>query len=351
MSRLSDEERGVLMLDRIVLRSCILTDRLAKGPTPAPIKNQVRSDGNTKRADQDSALRTSDQGDLTDRQRESSKTWSGAEPIVVDPRDPRGRKLKINPEFRKAIRPLSLEERERLKEQLLASGGPIEPIAVWKGHGDIVDGHNRYDICVELGLRFPIIELEFEDEEEAINWIREHQLAKRNLSGNHLRYTRGLLYEQMREEEENADENSEVEDPECGEEEKPTALDRLAQQFKVDPKTILRDADFARNLDVIADVASEDFRERVLNGDLRVSQNALKRIALLRHAKIRKEVEQTLKDGKIRGPRRPKAKPVAILSSQWTKASATARRQFLVSVAKDEESAELIKEVLDTVVS
>ena len=47
--------------------------------------------------------------------------------------------------------------------------------------GVIIDGHNRYEICQKEGLHFEIEEMSFETEQEAMVWIINNQLGRRNL--------------------------------------------------------------------------------------------------------------------------------------------------------------------------
>ena len=55
--------------------------------------------------------------------------------------------------FTLPIPPLLNEERALLRQNLL-SEGCRDALVVWKGHDVLLDGHNRYDICTELGLPF-----------------------------------------------------------------------------------------------------------------------------------------------------------------------------------------------------
>lgn len=52
--------------------------------------------------------------------------------------------LRIDPEFKSQIPPLTQDERKQLEENILAEGELLAPIFVW--NGTIVDGHNRYEI-------------------------------------------------------------------------------------------------------------------------------------------------------------------------------------------------------------
>ena len=94
--------------------------------------------------------------------------------------------MKINPEFKKLIPPLSGEELAGLEASISAEG-IREPVILW---GDIIiDGHNRYEIGSRLGLEVPSINREFADENAVKRWMIENQFGRRNLSA----YQRGLL--------------------------------------------------------------------------------------------------------------------------------------------------------------
>ncbi len=86
--------------------------------------------------------------------------------------------LKINPRFKDAIPPLTNEEYENLRESI-KSEGCRDAIIIW--NGVIVDGHNRYGICTELGILFNTLEKSFENDNDAEEWIMRNQLSRRNL--------------------------------------------------------------------------------------------------------------------------------------------------------------------------
>jgi hypothetical protein len=87
--------------------------------------------------------------------------------------------LNIDTEFSKLIPPLSEEEFRQL-EQNIISEGCRDPLFTWKGF--IVDGHNRFTICSQHGIHFKTKRLSFESKNDAILWILENQLGRRNLS-------------------------------------------------------------------------------------------------------------------------------------------------------------------------
>lgn len=87
--------------------------------------------------------------------------------------------LKIDPEFKNLIPPLSEEEFRQLEESIKAEGC-LDALSTWKGI--IVDGHNRYKICQENNIPFDVRAKDFSSREEAIEWILVHQLGRRNLT-------------------------------------------------------------------------------------------------------------------------------------------------------------------------
>lgn len=88
------------------------------------------------------------------------------------------KKLQIIKEFQSLIPPLTKEEYDLLEQNILKEG-IRDPIIVY---GDtIVDGHNRYKIAQEHGLKVDTISKEFNSIDEAKIWIIENQLGRRNI--------------------------------------------------------------------------------------------------------------------------------------------------------------------------
>lgn len=99
--------------------------------------------------------------------------------------------LRIDPDLRDLIPPLSEEEHGMLEDSILRNGCDT-PLTVW--NGTIVDGHNRYEICRRHDIPFGIEEKDFDDKDAAMFWMLEHQLARRNLNS-YQRSLIGLKYE------------------------------------------------------------------------------------------------------------------------------------------------------------
>lgn len=86
--------------------------------------------------------------------------------------------LEIREEFFKLIPALSSEEASNLI-QSLQKEGCRDSIVIW--NGIIVDGHNRYAICKKYGIKFEVVEMDFEDKYDAMIWMINTQFARRNL--------------------------------------------------------------------------------------------------------------------------------------------------------------------------
>lgn len=101
--------------------------------------------------------------------------------------------LQINPKFEQIIPPLSVDEFAQLEENILKLGRITEPIHVW--NGVIIDGHHRYKIALKYPeITYDIYNHNFGSEHEAISWMCNSQLGRRNLTEPHKRYLIGTRY-------------------------------------------------------------------------------------------------------------------------------------------------------------
>lgn len=92
------------------------------------------------------------------------------------------KELKIDPELRDLLPPLTDEEYKQLEKNITENGFDKNfPIMEW--HGFIVDGHNRYDICKKHNITDYVVgTLAYETKEEVMEWMLDIQLGRRNLS-------------------------------------------------------------------------------------------------------------------------------------------------------------------------
>jgi len=104
------------------------------------------------------------------------------------------RTLSIEPKFRDICRPLTDAEKELLHRDLLGRG-MLNPIIVWQGKDIIVDGHNRYAWATQNKQPFEVKEEFFADEDDALEFIIQNQLGRRNIDSKTRDYLQGELLE------------------------------------------------------------------------------------------------------------------------------------------------------------
>ena len=92
------------------------------------------------------------------------------------------KELKIDPELRDLLPPLTDEEYKQLEKNIVENGFDKNfPIMEW--HGYVVDGHNRYKICKDHNITDYVVgTLAYETKEEVMGWMLDIQLGRRNLS-------------------------------------------------------------------------------------------------------------------------------------------------------------------------
>lgn len=169
--------------------------------------------------------------------------------------------IKIDPEIRKWIDPLTSDERSQLEANILAEGCR-DPLVLW---GDVLlDGHNRYDICTENGLEFFSVQVSgVESREDAERWVIKNQLGRRNLSPAAQSDLRGRLYLSRKKARPGGD-GSNQHSEQWGQTDSiaKRTRDEVAAETGVSPKTVQRDAKFSEALDVL-EKHDPDIRQKV----------------------------------------------------------------------------------------
>jgi hypothetical protein len=92
--------------------------------------------------------------------------------------------LQIDPDFHALCPPLAEDEKSGLIAMILKEGCR-DPIMYWvdpEGKWLIVDGHNRYEICIAHGLWYETRPLEVKTRAEVLQWIWHNQLYRRNMT-------------------------------------------------------------------------------------------------------------------------------------------------------------------------
>jgi ParB-like chromosome segregation protein Spo0J len=105
--------------------------------------------------------------------------------------------LTIDAEFQSLIAPLTPQEFDLLKAQILEQGC-LQPLCVWKTEDKrriLLDGHTRYRICSENNRRYTTINIRLASRDHARLWILEHQAGRRNLTDDQ----RAIVWNELRE--------------------------------------------------------------------------------------------------------------------------------------------------------
>lgn len=193
--------------------------------------------------------------------------------------------LRIDPEFKAQIPPLTQEERKQLEENILAEGALLAPILVW--NGTIVDGHNRYEI-LQSHPEIPcsVRDLELETRDEVLVWICKHQLGRRNLTPEQKKFLMGKQYDAEKQSAGFHGNQHTRPVPSAGaqNEHQQTAektCERIARENHVSASAVRRAALFAAGVD-LAEELCPGIRQRVLSGDLKAPDALFERLAKAR---------------------------------------------------------------------
>lgn len=203
------------------------------------------------------------------------------------------RKLKTDDEFRHLIRPLRRREYAQLEQNIL-SDGCRDPIVVW--NDVIVDGHNRYEICVRHGISFETKDMEFECREAAIAWICANQLGRRNITEETRKFLIGMQYESEKvvtrirnkigknqHSLEDDAVNDEVEDVAC----RHRTAQRIAEENNVSAATVQKYAIFTRALEEIGKKEPK-LVPKILSGQYKIAHKHVMEMAELPATDLRR---------------------------------------------------------------
>jgi hypothetical protein len=176
-------------------------------------------------------------------------------------------KLKIDPEIQFLCRTLDDGEYKLLVKDI-EMNGCIDPIIYWEGHDIIVDGHNRFEICTKLNKPYNCVPMRFDTKEDAINYVIDHQLGRRNLSNLEKAYLRGERYltEKKAAHRPNGSELHHFDGV------KGETAKMVAKQTGVSPATIERDAVLAEAIDRLRDGIGDEFSKNLRSGKIKISK-------------------------------------------------------------------------------
>lgn len=191
-------------------------------------------------------------------------------------------KLRIDPEFQSLIPALSQEEYELLEQNIIRDGCR-DPISIW--NDVILDGHNRYKICLQHSIPFNVMQIGVTSQQDAIAWICANQLGRRNISIETRKYLIGKRYD--------AEKNKATEQnlyqginppaaktlpPGSPTKRAPRTSTTLGKEYNVSHATIQKYGQYAKAIDKLAD-RNHSIVPKILSGKVKVSQEKLIELA------------------------------------------------------------------------
>ncbi|MDJ0727264.1 MAG: hypothetical protein QNJ38_19365 [Prochloraceae cyanobacterium] len=237
------------------------------------------------------------------------------------------KEVKIDPEFKSLIIPLTEEERSLLEADLIEHGC-LDPLIVWLEENVFLDGHNRHEICSKHNIKYQIKYLSFRDREAAKEWMLKKQLGRRNLTNESLSYYRGQLYNTLKNKVRNptgqnqylVDDINQLwgqNDPKAGienqtsvaqknqrtdrDDQKARTAEKLAEEYRVGSKTIKRDGEYAAAVDTLVErVDLPELRPALLSKKFKLSKIDTRKLAkeAIEHPEIVKQAYNSNKSGK-----------------------------------------------------
>jgi len=278
------------------------------------------------------------------------------------------KKIIILEELQSLIPPLLEDEFKQLENNILEHGCQ-SPLQLWQVNKKtlnlpytqedelayiLIDGHNRFNICSNHNLPFEIYQLSFNSLKDAKDYMINLQLGRRNLNPTQIAYFRGLRYnnekadktenlskgQNVLSEESNkiiADNSSKGQNVPSG----ISTAERLAEEYKVNAKTIKRDAEFAKGLEKL----SSDLRNKILIGEEKIEKGIIqelgKNTAIIAPISTVQEI-QNLSKVVSANTVNPIRQQVEIINSMLKKFSKTQQKTDL------EELIKTAKEILKT---
>ena len=197
--------------------------------------------------------------------------------------------LKIDPEFQSQIPPLTDDEYNQLKENILKEGKLISPLIVWGN--TLVDGHNRYEIVQEHPkISFSTMPLPFESREEVLAWICKNQLGRRNLTPEQKKFLIGKQYSVEHRKPGGNGNNQHTAAKKTAQEElcqndtiPPTSADasvrkQIAERNNVSESYVARFEKFMRGVEIMEQMIP-GMKEKILSGQFKVRDADMHRLA------------------------------------------------------------------------
>lgn len=179
---------------------------------------------------------------------------------------------RIHPDLERNLRALTADERGELERNILAEGCR-DPIVVWKEENAILDGHNRFRVCKKHGTPYKVAHVSLPSLDAALAWQVRNQFGKRNLTPAEISYLRGREYLFVKQDHGGDRRGS------SGHSDHLKSGEQVAARHGVGEKTVRRDAEYSRAVDIMAGVLGDDMRTQILTGEAPLSKQDVMTLA------------------------------------------------------------------------
>lgn len=220
------------------------------------------------------------------------------------------RQILILPELEQLIPPLLTDERQQLEQNIIREGCR-EALLIWQTTEEtinsdtknshtvyvLIDGHNRYSICMKHGIDFKIHLVSFNTLYDVRQYMIDNQLGRRNLTPEQVSYLRGMKYltekkekgryERLEHKGQNVLYGSEEGETSVAIQENEhkgqnvlygaeavSTSEKLGKRFNVSEKTIKRDAEFASGLEKL----EPSLKSEILSGQTKVNKTLIQQV-------------------------------------------------------------------------
>ena len=203
--------------------------------------------------------------------------------------------LKIDPEFKSLMHPLSEKEFLSLRESLL-EGKAAYSIAAWNDY--LIDGYERYMICHQENLPYHVHRIGFSCREHAITWICREQLKKENLPNERFRYLIGKRYETERivRKSSSSDTASPASHSKLQNTNSYQTALKLGKEYSLSHNTVYKYGIYSRMVDIVLE-KDADLAQKILSGKLRISHDNIIELSRLPQENIKRLNKSLSKDG------------------------------------------------------
>ncbi len=199
--------------------------------------------------------------------------------------------MNIDQEFKGLIPSLTAEEYRQLEQNIIKEGCR-DALITWEGI--LIDGHNRHEICTVNNIPFNVLKKEFDNRDSVIDWIINNQLGRRNLSKETQSYLRGLQYSREKKKKEDNLKQNASEEPKGQNVPSITTAEKLAKQHNVNEKTIKRDEQYAKAVDVIVKNTTPEIKQMILNREIEITKKETEQLSKLEPQKQKQIIEKAI---------------------------------------------------------